>query len=165
MKHSEIARQNCCLAKAAAVVGERWNLLLLRQFFLGLHHFDDFQKTLGIARNILSDRLKQLVDAGVIEKRTDRDTGGRAYWLTEKGHDLYPTVAALLEWGDRHLAAPEGSSVVRIHKSCGSPTKAKLVCSCCEEQITARDVEVLPGPSFDLGSPLAEVRELSRSAR
>ncbi len=161
MKHSELARNNCSLSRTLAIIGERWTLLILRQFFLGLRRFDDLQATLGIARNILADRLKTLTEAGIVERRRLKDTGGHAteYRLTQKGRDLYPAIACLLEWGDTYMMEPTGPSVERIHKQCGHSTHPKLTCEHCGEAFTAHDVELAPGPSAHLGSPWDEARD------
>lgn len=153
MKYSDVARWNDPLARTAAIIGERWTLLILRQFFLGLHHFDDIQQTLELATNVLSERLNRLLEEGVLERE------GRRYSLTKKGHALYSVIGAMLEWGDEYTIGEEGPPVIRKHRKCGHETKAKLVCSHCGEEITAHDVWVEDGPSAQLGSPFTEAQE------
>src|SRR5436305_452874 len=96
---------NCSIAKTLDVVGERWSFLILREAFLGVRRFDQMQADLGIARNILSDRLGKLVEGGILERRKYQDRPARfEYRLTEKGIDLYPIVVTIMTWGDKHLA-------------------------------------------------------------
>src|SRR5688572_31883723 len=97
------------------------------------------QRHLGIARNILTDRLNRLVDAGVLVRVPYSERPPRSeYRLTEAGLDLWPTIVALLQWGERHLP-PEPQCVEIEHKGCGEVTTFSLVCDCCGERVTARD--------------------------
>jgi len=97
----ELATQ-CSLPAALEAMGERWSFLILRAAFNGLHHFEEFQQELGIARNILSNRLGRLVDHGILERRALTDDRRKiAYRLTEKGFALLPTMIALRQWGER----------------------------------------------------------------
>src|SRR6185437_16671788 len=97
--------QNCSIARALEVLGDRWTLLVIRDAFLGVHRFDDFQRDLGVARNVLSDRLARLVDEGLLERRRYQERPERfEYRLTEKGLDLFEVLAALMHWGDRWYA-------------------------------------------------------------
>lgn len=96
--------QNCSIARALEVVGERWTLLIVRDAFLGLSRFDEFQESLGISRNVLTDRLNRLVEEGVFAavpygERDDRFD----YQLTEKGLDLHIALIGLRQWGDTYL--------------------------------------------------------------
>ncbi len=95
--------QNCSIARSLETIGERWTLLILRDAFLGTRRFDDFQKSLGIARNVLTVRLKSLVDAGMLERRRYQERPDRyEYRLTEKGIDLWPVLFTLMKFGDKH---------------------------------------------------------------
>ena len=92
----------CSLPAALAAMGERWSFLILRASFNGLHHFEEFQSELGIARNILANRLGRLVDHGILERQTiPEDRRKIAYGLTDKGFALLPTMIALRQWGER----------------------------------------------------------------
>src|SRR5580700_10543912 len=105
MLKREYEGQNCSLASALEIVGERWTLLIVRDVFLGLHRFDQFQASLGIARNVLTDRLKRLVDEGILERVRYSDQRERYdYRLTRKGQDLLLPLTALRQWGDRYLS-------------------------------------------------------------
>src|SRR5215213_5631670 len=120
--------QVCSIAGALELVGERWTLLILRDVFLGVRRFDDFQRDLGIARNVLQSRLERLVEEGVLERRQYQDRPVRhEYRLTEKGMDLWPVVVALMKWGDRHLY-PDGAPVVMEHRGCGGEVDDRRVC-------------------------------------
>jgi DNA-binding HxlR family transcriptional regulator len=96
---------HCALPAALEAVGERWTFLILRGVFNGLHHFEEFQSTLGIARNILSNRLARLVSHGILERVPDcADRRRIAYCLTEKGRALFPVLVAFRQWGERWVS-------------------------------------------------------------
>jgi DNA-binding HxlR family transcriptional regulator len=100
---------NCPMARSVDLIGEWGNLLILREAFGGVRRFDDFQKQIGISRNLLTTRLKKLVDGGVLERRpVHSDAKRHEYVLTEKGEDLFATIVALRQWGDRWLFPKEG---------------------------------------------------------
>src|SRR5215211_2630900 len=97
--------QICSIARTLEVVGERWTLLIVRDAFLGLRRFDQFQESLGIARNVLSDRLNRLVEAGIFERVRYSERPERfEYRLTAKGRELDVALTALRQWGDKHLS-------------------------------------------------------------
>src|SRR5437588_10055882 len=99
----------CSVARTLGLVGEWWTLLVLRDSFRGVRRFDDFQRNLGIARNVLADRLATLVEAGILERRRYQERPERfEYRLTDKGRDLYPVIVTLMQWGDRWAADPSG---------------------------------------------------------
>src|SRR4051794_38710597 len=109
MRHSSLQRQNCSIARTVAVLGERWTLVILREAFTRRRRFEDMQRDLGIARNILADRLQTLVGEGILERRAYQERPRRyEYRLTEKGRDLYPVLIALMQWGDRYTAGEAG---------------------------------------------------------
>jgi len=142
MRWNELGQQECSLARTLAVIGDRWTLLVLREAFLRVRRFDDFQKKLGIARRVLSERLAHLTAEGVLEKRPYQERPLREeYRLTEKGLDLYPALMALIHWGDRHYAGPEGPPVLHSHKTCGHDFRSVATCSECGEALDPRQVE------------------------
>src|SRR5580700_2518552 len=95
--------QYCSMASALEIIGERWTILILRDVFLDIHRFDDLQRDLGVARNILQARLTRLVEAGILVKKPYQERPLRhEYRLTKKGVDLWPVLVALLNWGDRY---------------------------------------------------------------
>ncbi len=141
--------QVCSLARALEVLGERWTLLIVRDALLGVTRFDDLLRGLGVARNILTDRLRRLVDAGVLERVEYQQRPPRSeYRLTPVGRELGVAVVALMHWGDRHLAGPEGPPRLTRHHECGGPVDVRLVCRDCGEAIGDRGLEVVPGPGL-----------------
>ena len=133
--------QVCSIARALEVVGERWSVLIVRDAFLGRERFSEFQRSLGIARNVLSQRLGHLVDEGVLEHADD----GR-YLLTRKGRELAPALHQLMKWGDRHYAPPAGPPRVARHRECGGAVDEHFACARCGAQLAAPDVRLEPGP-------------------
>jgi DNA-binding HxlR family transcriptional regulator len=111
-RHKELLRQ-CSIAAALEAVGERWSFLILRASFNGLHHFEEFQSTLGIARNILSNRLARLVENGILERMPDpSDRRKVSYQLTDKGLDLLPVLISLRQWGERWVSGKPSNPVL-----------------------------------------------------
>jgi DNA-binding HxlR family transcriptional regulator len=149
MRWEELDQQPCSLARTLAVVGDRWTLLVLRESFLGVRRFDEFEKRLGVTRHVLADRLKKLTEAGVLTKQAYQQRPLREeYRLTEKGHDLYPAVLALVNWGDRYLSGAEGAPIRHVHKRCGHQVHGVLVCSECAEPLVARDMTLCEVPAL-----------------
>jgi DNA-binding HxlR family transcriptional regulator len=155
MKWNELSAANCSLARALAVIGDRWTLLILRDAFLRVRRFDDFQASLGIARRVLAERLTSLIDDGILEKVAYQERPARSeYRLTRKGLDLYPVILSLVHWGDAHFAGAEGPPVAHRHKGCGHVFHSVLTCSECGEPVDAR--AVVPEPRvLDLDLPEA----------
>ena len=157
MPYRPFADQNCSIARALEVIGERWTLLVMREVLLGRRRFAELQRNTGIAKNILSDRLQTLVEQGVLERRQYSDSPeAHEYWPTAKGVDVAPVLVALLQWGDTY-AAPDGPPRVYVHSACGHDADPRLHCSHCGERITARELKVRPGPAADerqLAEPL-----------
>jgi DNA-binding HxlR family transcriptional regulator len=138
--------QNCSIARALELVGERWTLLILRDAFLGIRRFDDFQRDLGIARNVLRDRLERLVEEGVLERRPYQERPLRhEYRLTEKGIDLWPVLVSLVHYGDRWYA-PDGPPRLIVHRGCGGTGDDRRTCTRCGAPVEAREAESRPGP-------------------
>lgn len=131
------------------LLGDAWTPLVLREAFYGVRRFDDFQSGLGIARNTLADRLRRLVDEGLLEKQPYQSEPRRyEYLLTEKGNDFFGVLAAISRWGDRWMAGDEGPPVVIHHDSCGHDVTADVVCATCGEPIRATDVSMRIGPGY-----------------
>ena len=117
--HPRGPRPNCSVAGTLEIVGERWSLLILREAFLGVRRFEQMQRNLGIARNILAARLQTLVGHGILERRRYQERPDRyEYRLTQKGLDLYPALVSIMQWGDRYLN-DDCAPVTLIHKACG----------------------------------------------
>ncbi len=143
---------NCSVARTLDIVGEWWTLLIVREIMLGQCRFEEIQADLGIARNILSDRLNTLVEHDIVERVKYMDHPERyEYLLTEQGRDLFPVIAALMAWGDR-WAAPEGPPLLLKHR-CGRHGNAQVVCSECGEPMGIDDVRANVGPGWRPMSP------------
>lgn len=131
------------------LLGDRWTPLVLREAFYGVRRFDEFQRTLGIARNTLTDRLRRLVEEGLLEKRPYQTEPLRHdYVLTEKGRDFFGVLAAMSRWGDRWLADEAGPPVTLHHEACGHDTHAEVVCAHCGDPLTSEDTRMRRGPGF-----------------
>jgi len=150
--------QVCSIAKALEVIGERWSLLIVRDVMNGRRRFDELQKGLGIARNVLSTRLQRLVEEDILERRPYQEGPARhEYFLTEKGLDLWPALVALLAWGDRHSPYPDGPPMVIVHKRCGGRVSDRGICQSCGKVLHARDARALPGPGLKPASEAGAV--------
>ena len=114
MKLKSFEHFNCSLAQTLSVIGEHWTMMIIRDAFFGIRRFDAFQKDLGIARNILSDRLKKLVAAGILEKVAV--AGATEYRLTEKGLALQPVMISMTHWGDTYMPHPEGRRLTFVDR-------------------------------------------------
>ena len=141
--------QACSIARALEVVGERWSLLIIRDaLFAGSTRYSDFQRSLGIATNILKARLDGFVDAGIMGRhRYSQQPELYEYLLTEKGRDLAPALVALTEWGDR-WAAPDGPPILYCHAVCGSGISHEVVCATCGRVDDRAAVQARPGPGM-----------------
>ncbi|MEV0208861.1 helix-turn-helix domain-containing protein [Streptomyces sp. NPDC050788] len=149
MKRTSFSNWPCSIATTMDLLGDAWTPLVLREAFYGIRRFDAFQQELGIARNTLTDRLRRLVDEGLLEKRPYQDEPRRYdYVLTEKGRDFFGVLAALSRWGDRWLAGAEGAPVVFHHDTCGHDTHAEVVCARCREPLRAEDTSMRMGPGY-----------------
>jgi DNA-binding HxlR family transcriptional regulator len=127
MRRKSFGNMQCPIARSLERVGEWWSILILRDASLGLRRFDEFQESLGIAPNILTRRLRALVEAGLLERRRYSERPPRdEYVLTEAGHDFRPVLWALLAWGNKHFA-PEGPSVVVVDSQTGAEADPVLV--------------------------------------
>ncbi len=152
--------QNCSVARALEVVGERWTLLILRDAFLGVTRFDGFARKLGVSDNVLARRLETLCEAGVLERRPYH--GRRSdYVLTERGRGLFPVIVGLLSWGDEHLA-PAGPPALLRHARCGGAITAGTHCATCGAAVTSDDVDWFWGPGS--GRPERRFYPRDRSA-
>lgn len=138
---------DCSIARSLELIGERWSLLVIRDVFLGNRRFDEIQSSLGIARNVLASRLTRLLDEGILEKRAYQDRPPRyEYFLTEKGLDLWPTLVALMAYGDKHMLADDQEPPVRIvHKDCGGRVNDRRICERCGAELDVRDARAVPG--------------------
>jgi len=128
-------------------------MLIVRDAFLGVRRFDQFQRSLGIARNVLDDRLSRLCADGILERHRYQERPERhEYRLTDQGLELWPVLMTLMQWGDRHLA-DDGPPVLVQHRDCGGAVTGSLSCEKCGASLTARDVEARPGPGLPPDHP------------
>src|ERR1700758_3893494 len=152
MLEREYPGQNCSLARALEIVGERWTLLIIRDAFVGLRRFDQFQKSLGIARNVLADRLNRLVAEGILERvRYGERPVRHEYQLTAKGRDLLLTLTAFRQWGDKYLSQKPPALLRR--KSDRMQVVAALVAK-GSGGVRADQLEVVPGPGASRGQDM-----------
>jgi DNA-binding HxlR family transcriptional regulator len=139
--------QTCSVARTLELVGERWTLLIIRDAFLGVRRFGDFAERLGVARNVLQDRLERLVETGILEKVPYQERPLRhEYRLTDMGRDLWPSIVALLQFGDKHLAAEAGPPMLLLHRGCGGELDDRRMCRVCGAEVELQSVEAVAGP-------------------
>jgi DNA-binding HxlR family transcriptional regulator len=131
----------CSVARTLQIIGDRWSILLLREMMLGVRRFDEFQHNLGIAPNILSDRLRRMQDSGVASRVAYQERPPRhEYRFTAKGRDLYSTVLVVMRWGDKWLSEGRAPLLLR-HTRCQHDFSVQVVCSACGEEVGPHDVE------------------------
>jgi DNA-binding HxlR family transcriptional regulator len=144
-------RDACSVGSTLTIIGERWTMHVLREAFLGVRRFEDFRRNIGVARNILSDRLNTLVAEGILRRERYSEHPPRyEYRLTRKGVDLYGILIELMKWGNRWSPPPEGPALVLRHKDCGAVMEPVQACPDCGEQVHAWDLQALPGPATTL---------------
>ncbi|MEW2530652.1 helix-turn-helix domain-containing protein [Streptomyces sp. NPDC047071] len=149
MRRTSFDSWPCSIARTVDILGDGWTLLVLREVFYGESRFDGFIGTLGIARNTLTDRLRRLESAGLLERRAyQSDPVRHSYLPTDKGRDFFGVLAAINAWGDRWQSGEDGVPTVLRHTTCGHDTRARVVCSSCDEPLHHEDVTVRIGPGF-----------------
>jgi DNA-binding HxlR family transcriptional regulator len=152
----DFPRDSCSVASTLEVIGERWTIHVLREAFLGVRRFEDFRRNIGVARNILSDRLNTLVAEGILRRELYSEHPPRhEYRLTRKGVDLYGILLELMRWGNRWAPNADGPAVVLRHRDCGHVVQPELACPACGKPVHAWDLEALPGPAMTTGATSA----------
>ena len=147
MRWNNLDDEACSLARTVSVIGDRWTLLILRDCFLRVRRFEDFQARLGITRPILASRLRKLVKEFVLTKVAYQERPLRhEYRLTQKGLDRYPIVMSIVHWGDVHMAGKKGRPLLHQHLGCGKTFDPVMTCSECGEPLSPRQVHVHRGP-------------------
>lgn len=139
----------CSIDKALGVVGTRSALLLMREAYYGTRRFDEFAERVGITEAVAAARLRELVAAGLLERRPYREPGQRTrheYVLTPMGRDLAPAALALMQWGDRYLAGEQGPPLALTHAGCGAPVSVEVQCA-GGHQVPLHEIAVAPTPS------------------
>lgn len=148
---TDFTERACSVARTLGIVGEQWSLLILRDAFLGVRRFEDFQSHLKIARNILSDRLGKLVEHGILSRRQYSERPARhEYRLTSKGIDLFPVLFALQKWGDTWAMGDDPPLRTVTHDECGHVTHPVPACKHCGGVLTPFNVTARPLPLQEL---------------
>ena len=148
MKHTSFKDMNCSLAQSLEIVGERWSLLIIRDTAFGIRRFDDIQKSLGIARNILTQRLSKLTNEGILVKARGK-AGRMEYQLTDKGWDLQPLLLSLFQWGEKYQPHPEGERMCFVDSTSGNPIQPMAVRSSDGRLLKSADVWAKRGPGLN----------------
>jgi DNA-binding HxlR family transcriptional regulator len=154
MQRTDFGQMECSIARSLAVAGEPWSPLILRDVFVGIDRFDDIQRDLQISRKVLSERLRHLVEAEMLEQRPYSERPPRhAYALTAKGLEFVDVLMAMVAWGDRWTAGAAGPPILYRHRRCGQITHVDPRCAVCGEPLHAADVDVEPGPGLASSVP------------
>lgn len=149
MRIEEIDRQPCSVARAVAQIGDAWSVLIVREAFYGRNRFSDLVEFTGAQKTVVSARVKQLVEVGILERVLYSEHPVRhRYELTGKGRELAPILFTLSEWGDKWASGEAGQHVVLTHDECGHQVDATVVCGTCGEQLTADNVTPGAGPAY-----------------
>lgn len=149
MKRTTFANWPCSVARTVDLMGDWWTPLVLREALYGTTRFDDFERVLGLSRNVLTQRLTRLVEEGLLSRVPYQERPVRyEYLLTDKGRDFFPVMAAMMAWGDRWLAPEAGPPVVLHHDACNHHTTAEVVCAHCREPLHHNDVSAELGAGF-----------------
>ncbi len=162
MQRTRFTAMDCPIARSLDRVGEWWSILILRDALGGMTRFDEFEKSLKIAPNMLTRRLAALVESGMLEKRRYCERPPRdEYLLTERGRDFRPVLLALLAFGNRHFA-PEGESVAIVDARTGAPAEALLIDRLTGRPLDSPEFELVPGPA---ATEATKARLAARAAR
>jgi DNA-binding HxlR family transcriptional regulator len=149
MKWAEYDSRACSVARTVEVLGDRWTLLVLRDIFNGIRRFADLGGHLGVARDVLAKRLALLVEEGLIRRVPYQEPGARTrdeYRLTDAGRDLRPALLALMDWGDKYRADPDGPPAQLFHADCGAPVQVEVRCAEGHEIGPRTHLAAAPGP-------------------
>ncbi len=143
VKRTDFSQMNCSLARSAEIFGDRWTMIILRDICWGRTHFQDIQANLGIARNILSNRLQWLVETGMVEKQLYSNRPDRFEYIpTEMAIDLMPALLAIIAWGDRWTTGEAGPPTLFTHPHCEGPIEAQVVCKRCGQPLRPEELQV-----------------------
>jgi DNA-binding HxlR family transcriptional regulator len=146
MQRTDFRAMPCSIARTLAVVGEAWTPLVLRDIVFGITRFDEIQRDLGVATNVLTDRLNTLVQHGLVTREPYQTRPARyRYQLTEAGADLLPVLLSLMRWGDKWAADGAGPPVTIVHRECGQQTVPMMICSACKRPL-GTEVAARGGP-------------------
>ncbi|RZS44833.1 HxlR family transcriptional regulator [Herbihabitans rhizosphaerae] len=149
MQRTRFGDMACSIARTLDVIGEPWSPLILRDVYVGISRFEQIQQDLGISRKVLAERLRWLVENGVLERREYSSRPPRhEYVLTAKGTELCDLLLVMVRWGDRFTAGEAGPPVLYRHHACGEISHVELRCSVCDKPMRATDIDILPGPGI-----------------
>jgi DNA-binding HxlR family transcriptional regulator len=149
---TSLADVNCSIARSMEVIGDGWTALILRDVYCGITRFEQLTQDLDVSRKILAARLDRLVADGILERRAYSEHPPRHdYVLTRKGRDLQPVFLALMAWGDRWTAGPEGPPAQTYHEACGQHVRAVVTCDHCGKPLTPDDAIPEAGPGGRVG--------------
>ncbi len=150
MQRTQFGAMACSIARTLDVIGEPWSPLILRDIYAGTNRFEQLQRSLGVSRKVLAERLNWLVEQGVLVRREYSARPVRhEYLLTDKGMELCDLLLVMVRWGDRWTTGEAGPPVLYRHHTCGKTSHVELRCSECEQPMRATDIELLPGPGAD----------------
>lgn len=156
--------RNCSVGRTIDVIGDGWTFMILRECYFGVRRFDKFKAMLGLPRTTLTDRLRKLTSLGLLRQVPYSERPVRfEYHLTRVGVDLYPVMLALMSFGDKWLAGRKAKPLQLIHKRCGKPCSAIVICSACKTEILPQRVSYRDGPGAG-SSPVPLDRKSRRSA-
>jgi DNA-binding HxlR family transcriptional regulator len=160
-------QEDCSIARALEIVGERWTLLIMRDAFYGVRRFNDFHAHLDAPRTVLSARLQRLIDAGLMQREPDPQNAGRSlYELTRAGRALWPALYSLGAWGARYASGAAGPKVFFLHEACGKPLHYTARCEACGMVPKPNEVIISPvDPAIPPARSDPVARELARPHR
>jgi DNA-binding HxlR family transcriptional regulator len=168
---TSLADVTCSIARSMDVIGDAWTALIVRDASCGITRFEQLTEDLGVSRKTLAARLERLVGDGILERRAYSEHPPRHdYLLTDKGRDLQPVLLALMAWGDRWAAGPEGPPARIYHEACGRHVRAVVGCDHCGQPLTKADTVVEAGPGRGAGrgtrllAPILLARARAREA-
>jgi len=140
----DFGEMHCSIARSLDIIGESWSLLVLRDILQGLRRFDEIQKNLGIATNVLTSRLKRLTDEGLLEQRRYQEHPRRYEYIpTEKARDLGPVLVNLVQWGNKYLSGSKEPPQAVVHNACGHVMSPRIICSHCGEPIGKQGASIV----------------------
>lgn len=149
MKWQDVGELRCPIARTLSVIGDRWSMLILRNAFMRMRRFDDFQTALGVPKHVLSTRLKKLVESGVLRREPYQQSPVRyEYRLTERGRELYPLILFMAGWGNKWMDDGHGALVNYAHTDCGQVFQPVMTCSECGKEVQHNQVVVSPVPGM-----------------
>lgn len=149
MKWQNVGELRCPIARTLSVIGDRWSMLIVRNAFMRMRRFDDFQSSLGVPKHILSMRLKKLVESGVLRREPYQQAPVRyEYRLTARGRELYPLILAMAGWGNKWMDGGQGPLLTYTHTECGQAFQPLIACSECGEPVQPHQVQLSPGPGM-----------------